>query len=121
MIIKGHKVTIKELFTNDKSNHNTLIGGFMGFAHAALSLLVMGLAWLLAYPLHNLFLGSGLMMIAWFFSNLHWYRKETKSFTVSLFKPRSTPLVTLDTRLDFFNPLFFSTLVVLGWFASWVV
>ncbi len=113
MKIKGETITFKTLFSLDVKNHNSLIGGFMGFAHALISSLAMASAWVIvARKIEDPFIGLAIMVAVWFLSNLWWYRKETKNFTVSLFEPRSTPLVTLDTRMDFFNPLFWSSVVL---------
>ena len=62
MKLKGVTITLKTLFSRDIDNHNSLIGGFMGFAHAFISSALMAGAW---------FLGSNEIIIAtWGLTNL---------------------------------------------------
>lgn len=117
MKLFGVIIPLDDLFKLDIHNHNSLLGGFMGFAHALLSSIALAHAWFLTILWSlNPFASTGLMVAVWFLTNLWWLNKETKGFTVSLFAPRSTPLVTLDTRMDFFNALFWSSVILVAWF-----
>lgn len=122
MKIAGEEITLSDLF-DDKSNPKSLAYGLFGFTHLLLSLIAMGLMWLITLNLGYINLrigfktGLALMFITASLTSYWWYRRETKKHTVSLFKERSTPFVTLDTRLDFFTPLVGSFYVFgLWWF-----
>ena len=113
MKIAGEKITLSDLFDN-KNNPKSLAYGLFGFTHLLLSSLVMGAVWLLTMN-YGYYTGLVLMIVSALLTSYWWYRRETKKHTVSLFKQRSTPFVTLDTRLDFFTPCIGSFLIVWVW------
>lgn len=104
MKIAGENITFSDLF-DSKSNKKSLAYGLFGFTHFLLSALCMGVGWLVTYNVNlNFYIELSIMSAIALYTSYHWLKRETKGFTISLFKERSTPFVTLDTRLDFFTP-----------------
>ena len=113
MNIAGEKITLSDLF-DSKKNKKSIAYGVFGITHLMLSSLVMGLLWYITINL-GFYTGLSLMIMGSVATSYWWYRKETKKHTVSLFKERSTPFVTLDTRLDFFTPAIGSIVILVFW------
>lgn len=113
MKIKGENITLSDLF-DSKKNHKSIAYGLFGITHLMLSAVFMGIAWQITLGI-GFYAGLVLMVTVAILTSYWWYRKETKKHTVSLFKERSTPFVTLDTRLDFFTPAIGVIGIVILW------